>query len=205
MHYATAGMSRVRFDEVIEFFFWHNLSSRTIALESTQPLTDMITRNSPGGKRRPERKTGFTVICEPIFSKMWEPRRLTNLWTFTVWYEDSFTFSRNYRFQALALVNYRCSGFNSRRYQILREVVGLERGPLSLVWITEELLEWKSSGSGSRISRLMVVGIRCAEQATPSIRKFGTNFSDMRRSVGIVRLRTRAAEFRLVGLVWLFK
>jgi hypothetical protein len=26
--------------------------------------------------------------------------------------------------------------------------VGLERGPLSLVRITEELLDWKSSGSG---------------------------------------------------------
>jgi hypothetical protein len=26
--------------------------------------------------------------------------------------------------------------------------VGLERGPLSLVMIIEELLEWKSSGSG---------------------------------------------------------
>jgi hypothetical protein len=30
------------------------------------------------------------------------------------------------------------------------EVVGLERGPLSLVGITEELLEWKNSGSRSR-------------------------------------------------------
>jgi hypothetical protein len=30
--------------------------------------------------------------------------------------------------------------------------VGLERGPLILVRITEELLEWKSSGSGSRKS-----------------------------------------------------
>jgi hypothetical protein len=41
-------------------------------------------------------------------------------------------------------------GFDSLRYQIFREVVGLERGPLSLVRITEELrvLEWKSSGSG---------------------------------------------------------
>jgi hypothetical protein len=28
--------------------------------------------------------------------------------------------------------------------------VGLERGPPSVVSITEELLEWKSSGSGSR-------------------------------------------------------
>jgi hypothetical protein len=32
-------------------------------------------------------------------------------------------------------------GFDSRRYQILWEVVGLERGPLSLVRIIEELLE----------------------------------------------------------------
>jgi hypothetical protein len=32
-------------------------------------------------------------------------------------------------------------GFDSKRYQIFREVVGLERGPLSLVRITEELLE----------------------------------------------------------------
>jgi hypothetical protein len=39
-------------------------------------------------------------------------------------------------------------GLDSRRYQIFWEVVGLERGPLSLVRIIEELLEWKSSGSG---------------------------------------------------------
>jgi hypothetical protein len=32
-------------------------------------------------------------------------------------------------------------GLDSRRYQIFREVVDLERGPLSLVRITEELLE----------------------------------------------------------------
>jgi hypothetical protein len=34
-------------------------------------------------------------------------------------------------------------GFDSRRYQIFLEVVCLERGPLCLVRITEELLEWK--------------------------------------------------------------
>jgi hypothetical protein len=39
-------------------------------------------------------------------------------------------------------------GFDSRRHQIFWEVVGLERGPFSLVRIIEELLEWKSSGSG---------------------------------------------------------
>jgi hypothetical protein len=38
--------------------------------------------------------------------------------------------------------------FDSRRYQIFWEVVGLERGPLSLMRIIEEVLEWKSSGSG---------------------------------------------------------
>jgi hypothetical protein len=35
------------------------------------------------------------------------------------------------------------SGFDSRSYQIFWEVVGLERGPLSLVSTTEELLEKK--------------------------------------------------------------
>jgi hypothetical protein len=41
----------------------------------------------------------------------------------------------------------RGSGFDSRRYQIFCGIVDLERGPLSLVRIIEELLEWKSSGS----------------------------------------------------------
>jgi hypothetical protein len=71
----------------------------------------------------------------------------------------------------------RNSGFDSRRYQIFREVLGLERGPLSLVRITEALLEWKSSGSGFRKSRLTAVGILCADHVTPSIRKFGTGRS----------------------------
>jgi hypothetical protein len=38
-------------------------------------------------------------------------------------------------------------GFDSRRYQIFWKVVGLERGPLSLVNTTEELLGRKGSGS----------------------------------------------------------
>jgi hypothetical protein len=65
----------------------------------------------------------------------------------------------------------RYPGFDSRRYQMLFKVVGLERGPLSLVSITEKLLEWKSSGSGSRKPILTAVGIRCADHATPSISK----------------------------------
>jgi hypothetical protein len=38
---------------------------------------------------------------------------------------------------------FRGPGFDSRRYQIFWEVVGLERGPLNLVRIIEELLERK--------------------------------------------------------------
>jgi hypothetical protein len=37
----------------------------------------------------------------------------------------------------------RGSGFDSRRYQIFWEVVGLERGPDNLMRIIEELLERK--------------------------------------------------------------
>jgi hypothetical protein len=40
------------------------------------------------------------------------------------------------------------SGFDSRLYQVFLEVLGLERGPLSLVSTTEELLGRKSSSSG---------------------------------------------------------
>jgi hypothetical protein len=74
--------------------------------------------------------------------------------------------------------------------------VGLEQGPLSLVRITKELLEWKSSGSGSRKPRLTAVGIRYADRATPSIRK---SWRQLRltsggRSVGIVRLPSEATE-----------
>jgi hypothetical protein len=62
-------------------------------------------------------------------------------------------------------------GFDSRRYQIFWEVVGLELGLLNLVRITEELLKWKNSSSGSRKSWLTVVGICYANHAAPSIPK----------------------------------
>jgi hypothetical protein len=54
-------------DEVTGFFAWYNHSSRNVALGSTQPLTEMSTRNLPGGKVRPARGADIlTAICEQI-------------------------------------------------------------------------------------------------------------------------------------------
>jgi hypothetical protein len=48
------------------FFNLPNPSSRTMALGSTQPLTEMSTRNIPGGKKRPARRAdNVAAICEP--------------------------------------------------------------------------------------------------------------------------------------------
>jgi hypothetical protein len=64
-----------------------------MALWSTQLLTEMSTRNLPGGKRGPGRKAdNVTAICEPTVWIMWEPRRLTILWASTACYRDSFNF-----------------------------------------------------------------------------------------------------------------
>jgi hypothetical protein len=64
-HYATsrkvAGSSR---DEV-DFFNLPDPSRRTMALGSTQPLTEMSTRNLPGSKGRPESKAdNLIAMCE---------------------------------------------------------------------------------------------------------------------------------------------
>jgi hypothetical protein len=44
-------------DEVIEFFNLSNPSSRTVALELTQPLAVMSTRNIPEDNGRPAHKS----------------------------------------------------------------------------------------------------------------------------------------------------
>jgi hypothetical protein len=59
-----AGRSQVRF-RMRSLDFSIDLI-RTMALGSTQPLTEMSTRNLPGGKGRSARKANLTVICEPI-------------------------------------------------------------------------------------------------------------------------------------------
>jgi hypothetical protein len=80
-------------DEIIGFFNLHNLSSRTVALGSTQPLTEMSTRNLLGGKGRPVRKAhNLTATCEPIVWEIRAPQRLITLWVFTAGYRDNFSF-----------------------------------------------------------------------------------------------------------------
>jgi hypothetical protein len=60
-HYATSQKVAGSIPgEVIRFFIWPNLSSRTMALGSTRPLREMSTRNLAGGKGRPARKADTT-------------------------------------------------------------------------------------------------------------------------------------------------
>jgi hypothetical protein len=77
--------------DVIGFFSWPNSCSRIMALGSTQPLTEMSTRNLLGWLAC--KADNLTAICEPTVWKMWEPQHLTTRWAFTAWYRDSFTLS----------------------------------------------------------------------------------------------------------------
>jgi hypothetical protein len=55
-----------------------------MAVASTQPLTEMGTRNLYGGKGQKVRKTdNLTAICEPIFYTILGPRSLSTLWVST--------------------------------------------------------------------------------------------------------------------------
>jgi hypothetical protein len=61
-----AGSSPVRVPDEVDFFNLPNPSSRTMALGSTQPPTEISIRNFPGGKKRPGRRAdNLAAICEP--------------------------------------------------------------------------------------------------------------------------------------------
>jgi hypothetical protein len=88
------------------------------------------------------------------------------------------------------------SGVDSRSYHMFLEVVGLERGPLSLVNTIEELLEKNSSRSGLENrdygrrdpSRWQRDSLYPQNMALTSLPSGG-------RSVGLVRSQTEVTEF----------
>jgi hypothetical protein len=87
-------------------------------------------------------------------------------------------------------------GCDSRRYQIFWEVVGLERGPLSLVCTIEELLGRNSSSSGLESWEYGRGDPLCWPRDTLYRQKLALNSATSGGcSVGIVRLRTKATEF----------
>jgi hypothetical protein len=61
-----AGRSRFEAPDEVDFFNLPNPSNRTMVLGSTQPLTEVSTRNLPGSKKRPARRAdNFAAICKP--------------------------------------------------------------------------------------------------------------------------------------------
>jgi hypothetical protein len=97
------------------------------------------------------------------------------------------------------VLGYRSAGPGSIRGTTRKKVVGLERGPLSLVSTTEELLNRKVATPVYKTENT-AVGIRHADFLAPSLRKklAITSLTSVGRSVSIVRSRTQTMEFSLV-------
>jgi hypothetical protein len=64
-HYVTSQNVAGSIPDVFGFSNSPKLSSRTVALESTKPLTEVYPTDIPSGKRRPARKVNLTAVCEP--------------------------------------------------------------------------------------------------------------------------------------------
>jgi hypothetical protein len=89
------------------------------------------------------------------------------------------------------------SGVDCRRHQIFWEIVGLERGPLSLVSTIEELLGWKCSCSGLESREYGRRNPSIWPRDTLYPKKVGTNFADNQRSLGrYIRSRTQSKQFK---------
>jgi hypothetical protein len=89
-------------------------------------------------------------------------------------------------------------GFDSRRYQIFWEVVGLEQGPLRLVSAIEKLLGRNSSGSGLENREYGRGDPLRWPRDNFYPQKFALTWPTFGGcSVGIARLRTKVTEFCL--------
>jgi hypothetical protein len=76
------------------------------------------------------------------------------------------------------------SGFDSQRYHIFWEIVGLERGPLSPLSIIEGLLDRKSRGSGLENREYSHTDPSRWPRGTIYPQNVGTNFAVKHRSLG---------------------
>jgi hypothetical protein len=67
-HYATSRKVAGSTPDEVDFFNLPDPFSRTVALGSTRPLTEMSARNLPGGLEggRRVRLDNLSAICEPI-------------------------------------------------------------------------------------------------------------------------------------------
>jgi hypothetical protein len=87
-----------------------------MVLGLTEPLTEMSTRNLPGGKWQPARVAdNLATICKPIVQKMLEPRPLTTLWAFMACYRDA----------GAGTITPFLAFFNSNTTYVLRAVTGI--------------------------------------------------------------------------------
>jgi hypothetical protein len=95
------------------------------------------------------------------------------------------------------------SKFDSRLYQIFWKVVGLERGPLSLVSPTGDLPERKSSGSGLENREYDRRDLSRWPRCTLYPQKLAlTSPTSGGPSVGIVRSRSQTMEFSFSFSQW---
>jgi hypothetical protein len=119
-----------------------------VALGLALPVKQMSTRIFPEGKAQPVRKAdNLFAICEPTVSTELDRLSLTTQWISTAFCRDSFIFLLFIHSVICGLVvrvlGYRSGGPSSIPGTTRKKVVGLERGPLSLVNTTEELFDRK--------------------------------------------------------------
>jgi hypothetical protein len=89
-------------------------------------------------------------------------------------------------------------GFDSRRHQIFWELVGLERGPLSLVSTIEEMLGRKSNGPSLENREYFRRDPSRSSRDTFYLQTLAlTSLTSGGRSVGTLRSRTKATELLL--------
>jgi hypothetical protein len=195
--------------QISKFFVY--LSSHIMALESTQPLKETSTRNLTGDYAWP-------VLVNTIWGITCKKPRGYAVVSYYITHANSWTklniiqhFFRLCSIQGPPLwssgqsswLQIQRPGFDSRRYQIFWEVVGMEQGPLSFVSTVEKLLEGKRSGSGlenwdyscREASRWPCGTLYPQKLALISLTSGG-------RSVGIVHSRIQTMDFSFFSVLY---